>query len=82
MRLKAYYDAHKTSYMSPETVQLRYVEVSLTQLAGKVSVDDAQLKAYYEEQKAKTPERFHPARTAPGQPHSSARGECPPRTPR
>jgi peptidyl-prolyl cis-trans isomerase D len=56
--LKAYYDAHKSEYMTPETVDLRYVEISLTQLASKVSVDDAQLKAYYEEQKTKTPERF------------------------
>ena len=39
-------------------MNLRYVEMSLAQLASKVSVDDAQLKAYYEEQKAKTPERF------------------------
>ena len=44
--------------MTPETVNLRYVEVSLADLATKVHVDDAQLKAYYDEQKAKTPERF------------------------
>ena len=56
--LKTYYDAHKSEYMTPETVDLRYVEISLAQLASKVSVDDAQLKAYYDEQKAKTPERF------------------------
>jgi peptidyl-prolyl cis-trans isomerase D len=56
--VKAYYDAHKSQYMTPETVNLRYVEVSLAQLATKVHVDDAQLKAYYDEQKAKTPERF------------------------
>ena len=56
--IKTYYDAHKSEYMTPETVNLRYVELSLAQLAAKVSVDDAQLKAYYEEQKAKTPERF------------------------
>jgi peptidyl-prolyl cis-trans isomerase D len=61
--LKTYYDAHKTEYMTPETVALRYVEISLAQLASKVSVDDAQLKAYYDEQKTKTPERF----TAPEQ---------------
>ena len=59
--VKAYYDAHKSEYMTPETVNLRYVELSLAQLASKVSVDDAQLKAYYEEQKAKTPERFQQA---------------------
>jgi peptidyl-prolyl cis-trans isomerase D len=56
--VKAYYDAHKPDYMTPETVNLRYVELSLEQLASKVSVDDAQLKAFYEEQKTKTPERF------------------------
>jgi peptidyl-prolyl cis-trans isomerase D len=56
--LKTYYEAHKAAYMTPETVDLRYVEISLAQLASKVSVDDAQLKAYYDEQKQKTPERF------------------------
>jgi peptidyl-prolyl cis-trans isomerase D len=56
--VKAYYDAHKSEYMTPETVNLRYVELSLEKLASKVSVDDAQLKAYYEEQKTKTPDRF------------------------
>jgi peptidyl-prolyl cis-trans isomerase D len=56
--LKSYYDAHKSDYMTPETVNLRYVEISLASLASKVSVDDAQLKTYYDEQKTKTPERF------------------------
>jgi len=56
--LKSYYDAHKSEYMTPETVDLHYVEISLAQLASKVTVDDAQLKAYFEEQKTKTPERF------------------------
>ncbi len=56
--LAAYYEAHKSGYMTPETVDLRYVEVSLAALASKVVVDDAQLKAFYEEQKTKTPERF------------------------
>jgi peptidyl-prolyl cis-trans isomerase D len=59
--VKAFYDAHKSEYMTPETVNLRYVELSLPQLASKVSVDDAQLKAFYEEQKAKTPDRFSQA---------------------
>ena len=56
--IKTYYDAHKSDYMTPDSVNLRYVELSLSQLAAKVTVDEAQLKAYYEEQKAKTPERF------------------------
>ena len=56
--LRSYYEAHKSSYMTPETVDLRYVEISLASLASKVSVDEGQLKSYYDEQKAKTPERF------------------------
>ena len=56
--IKTYYDAHKSQYMTPETVNLRYVELSLADLGKKVQVDDAQLKAYYEEQKAKTPEHY------------------------
>jgi peptidyl-prolyl cis-trans isomerase D len=56
--IKAYYDAHKAQYMTPETVNLRYLEISMAQLESKVKVDDAQLKAFYEEQKTKTPERF------------------------
>jgi peptidyl-prolyl cis-trans isomerase D len=56
--VKAYYESHRPEYMTPETVNLRYVELSLAQLAAKVTVDDAQLKAFYDEQKAKTPERF------------------------
>ena len=56
--INTYYGAHKLEFMTPETVNLRYIEISLTQLESKVNVDDAQLKAYYEEQKTKTPERF------------------------
>jgi peptidyl-prolyl cis-trans isomerase D len=56
--VKAYYDAHKAQYMTPETVNVRYVELSLADLASKVTVEDAQLKTFYEEQRAKTPERF------------------------
>jgi peptidyl-prolyl cis-trans isomerase D len=56
--VKAYYDAHKPDYMTPETVDLRYAEISLSQLSAKVSVSEEQLKAYYEDQKTKTPERF------------------------
>jgi peptidyl-prolyl cis-trans isomerase D len=58
---KMYYDAHKSEYMTPETVNLHYVELSLAQLESKVSVDDAQLKTFYDEQKTKTPERFSQA---------------------
>lgn len=56
--VKAYYDAHKSAYLTPETVDLRYVEISLAAMQAGIKVDDAQLKAYYEDQKAKAPERF------------------------
>jgi len=56
--IKSYYDAHKGEYMTPETVNLRYVEISLAALESRVTVDDAQLRSFYDEQKAKTPERF------------------------
>jgi peptidyl-prolyl cis-trans isomerase D len=56
--IKSYYDAHKAQYMTPETVNLRYIEISMAQLESKVKVGDEQLKTYYEEQKTKTPERF------------------------
>jgi len=56
--IKAYYETHKAEYMTPETVNLRYVEISLAALESDVKVDDAQLKVYYDEQKVKTPERF------------------------
>jgi peptidyl-prolyl cis-trans isomerase D len=57
--VKAYYEAHQADYMTPETVNLQYVELSLADLDSKVNVDDAQLKAYYEEQKTKTPDRYN-----------------------
>jgi|SRR5579883_901240 len=56
--LKTYYEAHKAEYMTPETVNLRYVELSVDDLKQQVTVDDAKLRAYYEEQKSKTPELY------------------------
>ena len=56
--LKTYFDAHKGEYLTPELVNLRYVELSLANIEAKVSVTEAQLKAYYEEQKAKNPDAY------------------------
>jgi peptidyl-prolyl cis-trans isomerase D len=56
--VKAYYAAHKTAYLTPETVDLHYVEISLAQLASTVTVTDAQLKSYFEEQKTKNPQSY------------------------
>jgi len=57
-QIKSFYEAHLRDYMTPETVNLRYVEISLADLESQVQVDPAKLQAYYEEQKAKTPERY------------------------
>jgi len=56
--IKAYYELHKAEYMTPETVDLRYVELNLADMTAKVGVTEAQLKAYFAEQKAKTPEKY------------------------
>jgi len=56
--INAYYTAHRAEYMTPETVDLHYVEINLASLAAKVAVTDADLKNYFDEQKAKTPENF------------------------
>jgi peptidyl-prolyl cis-trans isomerase D len=56
--LKAYYEQHKAEYMTPESLDLRAVELSLADMSARVSVDEAQLKAYFAEQKTKNPEKY------------------------
>ena len=56
--IKAYYDAHKSAYMTAETVDLHYIEISLAKLAAQVPVTDAQLRAYFEDQKKKNPQGY------------------------
>lgn len=56
--IKAWYNQHKADYMTPETMDVRYIELSLPEMAAKVSVNDAQLKAFYDEQKTRNPEKF------------------------
>src|SRR5271166_3286187 len=56
--IAAYYEQHKGEYLSPETVNLRYVEIGLAQLETHLTLTDAQLQTYFEEQKAKNPEAF------------------------
>ena len=45
----AWYEAHKTEYLTPETVDLQYVELKLADSAAEVTVDDAALRAHYEQ---------------------------------
>jgi peptidyl-prolyl cis-trans isomerase D len=53
--IKSYYDAHKSEYMTPERVNLRYVELSVAQLSAALTVTDAELRAFFDDQKTKNP---------------------------
>jgi peptidyl-prolyl cis-trans isomerase D len=56
--VKAYYEAHKAEYMTPEAVDLHYVEINVADLAAKLTVSDAQLQAFFAEQKTKNPDAY------------------------
>ena len=56
--INAWYTAHPADYMTPELVNLRYVEISLAELSAGIPVSDAQLQAYFEEQKARNPDAY------------------------
>jgi len=59
--IQAYYDAHRTQYISPEKVALEYVQLSLDELAKPIEVSDDVLKSHYEEHAAlyTAPESIH-----------------------
>ncbi len=44
-----WYEAHKAEYLTNETVDLQYVELKLADSAAEVTVDDAALRAHYEQ---------------------------------
>jgi len=56
--IDAYYNSHKSAYMTPEIVNLSYIEISLAQLAAGITVSEGQLRAYFEEQKTKNPDAY------------------------
>ena len=56
--VNSYFNAHKSEYMTPELVNLRYIEISLAQLAAGVTVSEPQLRSYFEEQKTKNPDAY------------------------
>lgn len=45
----SWYEVHKAEYKTPETVDLQYVELKLVDSAAEVTVDDAALRAHYEQ---------------------------------
>jgi peptidyl-prolyl cis-trans isomerase D len=46
--VKAYYEAHKDQFRTPDAVHLSYVALRVADAAREVVVDDAALKAYYD----------------------------------
>ncbi len=47
-QIQAWYDSHKADYMSPETVDLEYLEVTRANAEASVEVTEQALKDYYE----------------------------------
>ncbi|HXS28372.1 MAG TPA: peptidyl-prolyl cis-trans isomerase [Steroidobacteraceae bacterium] len=57
--VEAYYQAHKSEFMSPEFVRLQYAQLNLSQVSSHVQVSDADLHDYYDKHKQRyvLPER-------------------------
>jgi peptidyl-prolyl cis-trans isomerase D len=47
-QLQAYYMAHVSNYLAPETVSVDYVQLSPAILQAQVQLDEAQLQSYYQ----------------------------------
>ncbi|MGE0114047.1 MAG: SurA N-terminal domain-containing protein [Steroidobacteraceae bacterium] len=45
----SWYESHKAEYLTPETVDLQYVELRLADSVAEVTADDAALRAHYEQ---------------------------------
>jgi len=50
-QIQAYYDERPTEFMTPETVDLEYIDLKLSDVESEVKVDDESLRAYYEQVK-------------------------------
>ena len=48
-KIKAYYDQHQNDFMTPEQVNVEYVELSLKNLSAKIDPADTVLKSFYNE---------------------------------
>lgn len=56
--VEARYQENPERWMTPESVDLAYIEVRLDSLAAQVEVSDEDLRAYYESEVSREPERF------------------------
>lgn len=52
-QVQAWYDSHKDDFMLPESVDLQYIELTRAKAEAAVTVDEAELKSYYEQVKEK-----------------------------
>jgi len=57
--IEAYYKAHQTQYLTPESVHIQYGELRLDALEAQTTVSDADLHAQYDKEKSQlvTPEK-------------------------
>lgn len=58
-QIQAWYDTHKSSYLLPESVDLKYIELTRAQAESRVEVTEEALEQYYEQVKERfeSPER-------------------------
>ena len=52
--IRAHFEQHRSEYTAPERLRLRYLEISLDDIAAGVKADDEELRALFESE----PERF------------------------
>ena len=52
--IRAHFEQHRSGYTTPERLRLRYLEVSLDEVAAGIKADDEELRALFEAE----PERF------------------------
>ena len=52
--IRAHFEQHRSEYTAPERLRLRYLEISLDEIAAGVKADDDELRALFESE----PERF------------------------
>jgi peptidyl-prolyl cis-trans isomerase D len=57
--IEAYYKVHQADYLVPESVDLRYAQLTLAQVASTEAISDADLQAAYDKEKSRfvLPER-------------------------
>lgn len=49
--LQGYYQQHQSSFIAPETVKVRYIEMDAAAINDKMTVSNAEISAYYDQHK-------------------------------